>query len=196
MVNDRRFRADLYYRLNVFPIELPPLRDRAEDIPLLTRHFVQQFSRRFNKPIDGIPDHVMKALCLHDWPGNIRELQNVIERAVVMTSGRELQPPLSGLTQMAPVPSIHTDRTLAEMERAYIAETLRQTNWVVGGQDGAAARLGLPRTTLLSRMQKLGISRNAISSRATPITKPPGGDSTSGDEDWEPIAPSALGIPA
>ncbi len=159
MVDQRLFRADLYYRLNVFPIVLPPLRERIEDIPALVRHFVREFSSRMNKPIDEIPEHVMQALCLHDWPGNIRELQNFIERAVVMTEGRRLQPPLYQFTRLASKTTVQPGRTLAEAERFHITETLERTNWVVGGSAGAAAKLGLPRTTLIARMRKLGISR-------------------------------------
>jgi formate hydrogenlyase transcriptional activator len=156
MVDARLFRADLFYRLNVFPIMLPPLRERIEDIPALVHHFVREFAARMNKPIDEIPEQVMQAVCLHDWPGNIRELQNFIERAVVMTEGRILSqftPSLSKTTTLQP------GRTLAEAERFHITETLERTNWVVGGRAGAAARLGLPRTTLIARMRKLGISR-------------------------------------
>ena len=159
MVNERRFRADLYYRLNVFPITLPPLRDRREDLPLLVRHFVREFAERMNKEIDFVPEQVMEIIRQHDWPGNIRELQNFVERSVLLTEGRMLQPSLMELTQMAPPTPAHFGQTLAEMERVYIAETLKQTNWVVGGRDGAAAKLGLPRTTLISRMRKLGIPR-------------------------------------
>jgi formate hydrogenlyase transcriptional activator len=159
MVADRQFRADLYYRLNVFPIVLPPLRDRQEDIPLLVRQFVQEYAERLNKPIDDIPYSVMNSLRRYSWPGNIRELQNVIERAVLLTEGRELQCSPPGPTNRAPTPLPRPDHTLADMERSYITDTLRKTNWVVGGRSGAAARLGLPRTTLISRMRKLGISR-------------------------------------
>ena len=176
MVDERRFRADLYYRLNVFPIMLPALRDRAEDIPLLIQHFVREFAGRMNKQIDGVPEHVMDMLRQHDWPGNIRELQNFIERAVVMTEGRLLQPPLSGLTRVAPRAVSAPNRTLAELERVHIAETLRNTNWVVGGPAGAARKLGLPRTTLISRMQKLGILRERPASEVAidRISPPPG----------------------
>jgi formate hydrogenlyase transcriptional activator len=162
MVNERRFRTDLYYRLNVFPINLPPLRERIEDIALLVRHFVQEFSRRMNKTIDEIPDDVIDMLCFHDWPGNIRELQNFIERAVVMTEGRILHPPTTELTAMHSGNTTKPVRTLADAERIHITETLRKTNWVVGGRSGAAAQLGLPRTTLIARMRKLGISREAL----------------------------------
>jgi formate hydrogenlyase transcriptional activator len=158
MVDERRFRADLYYRLNVFPIMLPPLRDRTEDIPVLVRHFVSQFADRMNKTIDDIPGNVMDVLCRHDWPGNIRELQNVLERAVVLTEGSVLHPPLSDLKCLAQ-PAAQEARTLVEVERRYITETLQKANWVIGGRAGAAAKLGLPRTTLIARMRKLGITR-------------------------------------
>jgi formate hydrogenlyase transcriptional activator len=162
MVQEKKFRADLYYRLNVIPIMLPPLRERGEDIPLLIEHFVQVFAGRQGKSIDCIPDEVMDALRRYTWPGNIRELQNVVERAVIMTTGSVLSSPaLEPMTQedvdSAPVPA----RTLADAERAHITATLQGTNWVVGGQRGAAAQLGLPRTTLIARMQRLGISRSA-----------------------------------
>ncbi len=159
MVNERKFRADLYYRLNVFPMMLPALRDRTDDIPALARHFVRLFAARIHKQIDGIPEHVMDVLRQHDWPGNIRELQNFIERAVVMTDGPLLHPQLTELTRLAPVATQTPERTLAELERVYITETLQKVNWVVGGRSGAAAKLGLPRTTLIARMRKLGISR-------------------------------------
>jgi formate hydrogenlyase transcriptional activator len=154
MVRERKFRADLYYRLNVFPVTLPALRERRADIPLLAAHFVRKFAERQSKPVCHIPDNVMEALMGHDWPGNIRELQNFIERAVIMTTGTVLQPRLADLT---PQPSATAVRTLADAERAHIAETLRVTNGVVGGKSGAAARLGLPRTTLIARMQRLGL---------------------------------------
>src|SRR5580658_8688482 len=159
MVDERTFRADLYYRLNVFPIMLPTLRDRVDDIPALVRHFVRVFAARMHKQIDGIPEPVMDVLQRHDWPGNIRELQNFIERAVLMTDGPVLRPQLAELTQLAPVASAIPERTLAELERVHITETLQKVNWVVGGRGGAAAKLGLPRTTLIARMRKLGISR-------------------------------------
>jgi transcriptional regulator with GAF, ATPase, and Fis domain len=166
MVSDRQFRGDLYYRLNVFPIVLPPLRDRQDDIPHLVRHFVQEYASRLNKPIDSIPDSVMDSLRRHSWPGNIRELQNVIERAVLLTEGRELAFSFPAVTDVAPAQPPQPDHTLAEMERSYIEETLRKTNWVVGGRAGAAAKLGMPRTTLISRMRKLGISREYAWPRA------------------------------
>jgi formate hydrogenlyase transcriptional activator len=165
MVQEKQFRADLYYRLNVFPITLPPLRERREDIRALVEHFVRKFAREQGKTVDTIPDAVLAALENYDWPGNIRELQNVIERGVVMTSGCVL----SGLTARhlsggvsvavrAPVNAESAIKTLADAERAHIAATLRETNGVVGGPRGAAAQLGVPRTTLIARMQRLGIS--------------------------------------
>ena len=157
MVLDRRFRADLFYRLNVFPIALPPLRERTEDIPLLVRHFVSKFGRRMNKDFSYIPEEVMERLRLHDWPGNIRELQNYIERAMVMCSGPHLRFPADQLRRSAEIKKPGVVRTLAEAERDHITEVLREVKWVIGGRDGAAARLGMARTTLIYRMQKLGI---------------------------------------
>ena len=156
MVQEKKFRADLYYRLNVFPINLPPLRERDGDIPLLVSHFVRKFAERLGRTIDCIPDDVMGALQSHDWPGNIRELQNYIERAVIMTTGPELRPRLVELRMRTGSSEVHT---LADAERAHIVATLRETNWVVGGRSGAAARLGLPRTTLIARMQRLGLAK-------------------------------------
>ncbi len=161
MVQERRFRADLFYRLHVFPIALPPLRERADDIPSLVRHFVGKFAARMNRDIETIPELVMEAMTNYSWPGNIRELQNFIERAVILSPGRVLAAPLSdlkpGLKHFAESQTPAALHTLADAERAHILEVLRQVHWVVGGQRGAAARLGLPRTTLLHRMQKLGI---------------------------------------
>lgn len=162
MVRERRFRADLYYRLNVFPVQLPALRERREDIPILVRHFVREFSERMNKPVEEVPERVMDVLCGYAWPGNIRELQNVLQRAVLLTEGCELQVRLPERGQQAPSVVPAANRTLAEMERVHITETLERANWVVGGRQGAAAKLGLPRTTLLARMRKLGISRGAL----------------------------------
>jgi formate hydrogenlyase transcriptional activator len=159
MVQERSFRADLYYRLNVFPITLPPLRERKEDIPLLIEHFVQMFAHRQGKSIDRIPDDVMEVLKHYDWPGNIRELQNVMERAVIMTTGPALNQRATELItreiRSAPV------TTLVDAERAHIIATLRETNWIVGGPRGAAAKLGVARTTLIARMHRLGISRES-----------------------------------
>jgi len=159
MVKQHRFRADLYYRLNVFPITLPPLREREGDIPLLVAHFVRTFAERQGKSIEGIPDDVMEAFERYDWPGNIRELQNVIERSVILTKSVELQAPLAELTNKE-MPNGDVC-TLADADRAHILATLRKTNWIVGGRNGAAARLGLNRTTLIAKMRKLRISREA-----------------------------------
>jgi formate hydrogenlyase transcriptional activator len=157
MVEERKFRADLFYRLHVFPIPLPPLRERLDDIPALVRHFVRQFSERMNKEIDVIPEQAMEALLRHPWPGNIRELQNFIERAVILSNGRVLCAPLGDLNVQAQAPIRPAGQTLADAERSHILEVLREVDWVVGGRRGAAVRLGLPRTTLLHRMHKLGI---------------------------------------
>jgi formate hydrogenlyase transcriptional activator len=166
-MREKRFRADLYYRLNVFPITLPALRDRADDIPALIRHFVGVFAARMNRVVDHIPDQLMELLRSYHWPGNVRELQNFVERAVLMTPhGGALHPSLSELSGMISPHSKEDSRTLAQVERGYIAETLEKSNWVVGGRQGAAARLGLPRTTLISRMQKLGISRDFAANAA------------------------------
>jgi len=160
MVKRNEFRSDLYYRLNVFPILLPSLRERIEDIPLLVAHFVELFGRRMGKQIEHIPAEALSALSLYDWPGNIRELQNFIERSVILTAGSVLRPPLHELkksTATAPWAAI----TLEEAERNHICKTLQSTRWVVAGPDGAAVRLGIKRSTLYFRMQKLGISRSS-----------------------------------
>ena len=155
MVQQRAFRADLFYRLNVFPIQVPPLRERPDDIPLLVGHFVRRFAEHQGKCIEEIPDSAIDTLRHYAWPGNVRELQNVIERAVIATTGRTLQIPS---TDRRVHRLTSSSRTLAEVERDHIVATLQATNWVLGGWDGAAARLGLSRTTLISRMQRLGIS--------------------------------------
>jgi formate hydrogenlyase transcriptional activator len=167
LVNKKLFRPDLFYRLNVIPISLPPLRERVEDIAPLTEFFVAKFAARLNKPIDAVPDEVLAALKAHDWPGNIRELQNVIERAVLLSPGSVLRLPLD-LKRTVTQNSESTARTLADADREHILETLKQTDWMIGGQDGAANRLGLPRTTLVYKMRKLGIeSRRSSRVRAT-----------------------------
>jgi formate hydrogenlyase transcriptional activator len=158
LVAKKLFRADLFYRLNVIPIHLPPLRERVQDILPLTEFFVEKLSARLNKTIDSIPDEVMTVLQAHDWPGNIRELQNFIERAVLFSPGPVLRLPL-GLKQTVRQKSESTARTLAEADREHILETLEQANWRIGGPDGAANRLGLARTTLVYKMDKLGIER-------------------------------------
>jgi len=166
MVQERRFRADLFYRLHVFPIALPPLRERVNDISLLVTYFVQKFADRMNKGIEIIPEQVMEALKQHSWPGNIRELQNFIERAVILSPGRVLQAPLSDLKPLGSASTLTSPLTLADAERAHILEVLRQVDWVVGGRRGAAVRLGVPRTTLLHRMNKLGIVQQAARANA------------------------------
>ena len=160
LVGEGRFRADLYYRLNVFPIMIPPLRERSEDIGPLARHFARKFARRMNKGIDHIPEEVLSVLRIHDWPGNIRELQNVIERAVIVASGPVLHLPHFEARFLSKGNNSSVRRTLAEAEREHIAAALRDTGGVVGGREGAAAKLGVPRTTLLHRMHKLGVGRS------------------------------------
>jgi DNA-binding NtrC family response regulator len=157
-VAEKQFREDLYFRLNVFPIRIPPLRERAGDIPLLVRHFVDRYAQRMNKRIETIPEEVMAALCRHAWPGNIRELQNFIERAVILTPHSVLKIQANELQDSVPVPST-APNTLEDFEREHILQTLRETGGVIGGRNGAAAKLGLKRTTLFSKMEKLGISR-------------------------------------
>lgn len=161
MVEQNRFRSDLYYRLNVFPIHLPALRERKEDIPLLTRHFVKKYARGLNKRIEKIRHEDMEALTHYSWPGNVRELQNVIERSVILSVGALLH--LSPLTEMQEVSNTDApgSQTLREAERDYIVQALQKTDWVVGGPYGAAARLGVRRTTLLYKMRRLGIWRPA-----------------------------------
>jgi formate hydrogenlyase transcriptional activator len=158
MVKRNEFRSDLYYRLNVFPIPLPPLRARREDIPALVEHFVEIYARRMGKQIDQIPPETMSELTSYAWPGNIRELQNFIERSVILSSGTVLRAPLSSLKSAAAT-GAHEAVTLEEAERDHIRKILEQTRWVVSGPNGAAARLGIKRSTLYFRMQKLGISR-------------------------------------
>lgn len=165
MANDRQFRSDLFYRLNVFPIRVPALRERPEDIPVLVRHFVTQMSQRMRKCVDTIPVEVMKTLAAHPWRGNIRELRNFIERSVILTPGNVLTPPLEELSTVRSIAPVTLQRqtapahTLKEIEREHILLALRDTDWVIGGPTGAAARLGLKRTTLAAKIQKLGICR-------------------------------------
>ena len=158
MVKRSQFRNDLYYRLNVFPVPLPPLRARREDIPALVEHFIEIYARRMDKQIEHIPQETMSALIAYQWPGNIRELQNFIERSVILTSGNILCPPLASLRAAAETESLEAV-TLEDAERDHIRKILEQTRWVVAGPNGAAARLGIKRSTLYFRMQKLGISR-------------------------------------
>jgi len=182
LVAERKFRNDLYYRLNVFPIQIPPLRERPEDVPLLVRYFVQKFSRRQNKTVEYVPADVMDALVNYPWPGNVRELENFIERAVLLSRGNELRVPIAELKESspssaaflsapvefarpAPLPASHSvaaassTGTLDEAQRQHILRVLRQTRWRIAGPNGAAAILGMKRTTLQARMRKLGISR-------------------------------------
>jgi formate hydrogenlyase transcriptional activator len=171
MVSEQKFRSDLFFRLNVFPVNVPPLRERQEDIPLLVRHFTQQFSRRMKKVMETIPSAAMDALCRYHWPGNIRELQNVIERAVIISAGPALSvdvadlkfPKVSHPEERAAAPNSTPNgglhNLLEETERQQILQTLKQCNWVVAGPNGAAARLGMNRSTLQVRIRRLGISR-------------------------------------
>ena len=158
MVRNGEFRSDLYFRLNVFPVQLPPLRERREDIPALVAHFVELLGRRVGRQIDHIPEETMLDLCSYDWPGNIRELQNLIERALILSEDGVLPNPL--LTVGAQHTGVVlTPTTLMDSERALILRTLEAAGWVIGGRDGAASRLGLKRTTLIYKMQRHGISR-------------------------------------
>ena len=166
MVGEKQFREDLYFRLNVFPIRIPPLRERVGDIPLLVRHYMNKYAQRMNKRIETIPEEAMAALCRYSWPGNIRELQNFIERAVILTPGSVLQIQTNELQLSGPIGTTVAG-TLEDVERERILEALRETDAVIGGEKGAAARLGLKRTTLLSKMQKLGISRDTKYSSVT-----------------------------
>jgi len=156
MIGERQFRTDLYYRLSVFPISVPPLRERTDDIPKLVRYFTQKYSRLMNKSVENIPSDAMEALVRYAWPGNVRELENLIERAVILSRGATLQIPL---TEIRAAPETATPLTLEEAERDHIRRVLEKSQWVVGGPSGAAARLGMKRTTLQSKMKKLGISR-------------------------------------
>jgi formate hydrogenlyase transcriptional activator len=161
MVNERQFRADLFYRLNVFPIELPPLRNRPEDISLLVHHFAAHYAARMRKRITAISEEFMAALARQSWPGNVRELQNFIERSVILSTGVVLSGSPPTLTHAIPDGSkwseASTPVTLEQAERLHILDTLQQTDGLVGGRNGAAARLGVPRTTLISKMKRLGI---------------------------------------
>lgn len=159
MVEEQEFRSDLYYRLKVFPVTVPPLRDRAEDIPLLVRHFAQKFAQRMKKRIETIPSEAMKALQAYHWPGNVRELENFIERAVILTQGQDLFVSIGELKRLPSHTTNSGTTTLEHAEREHILKALHKTNWTIGGPAGAAAKLGMKRTTLQSKMQKLGISR-------------------------------------
>jgi formate hydrogenlyase transcriptional activator len=171
MVSEQKFRSDLFFRLNVFPINIPPLWEHPDDIPVLVRHFAQQFSRRMNKMIETIPSATMEALCRYHWPGNIRELQNVLERAIILSKGPVLCVDVADLKPYkvhhpgdeAATPKSPTDRPirniLEEAERQHVLKALQRCNWVVAGPNGAAAHLGMKRSTLQLRIHKLGITR-------------------------------------
>jgi formate hydrogenlyase transcriptional activator len=164
MVANKEFRSDLYYRLNVFPIQLPPLRERPDDIPLLAKAFTSKISRRLGRQIDSIPAHTLRTLSEMPWPGNVRELENVIERAVLLTSGTVLQFSLPEMASLPPMlPKVSAEVPLeGEDEIQQIIRILKETNGVVSGPKGAAQRLGLKRTTLLSRMKRLGIEKDLL----------------------------------
>ena len=176
MVARNGFRSDLYYRLNVFPIELPPLRERRKDIPELISHFVRDFARRMGRPMLYIPPETMAAFTSYSWPGNVRELQNLIERAVIRSNDGVLPNPLpqldsTSVSSMKPATFNCRSGTLRDCMRSLILRTLDDTGWMIGGPDGAAARLGLPRTSLISKMKKLGISRPKIRSITSVIAE-------------------------
>lgn len=158
MVEAKQFRGDLYYRLNVFPVTMPPLRDRREDIPTLVRYFTQHYAGRMKKNIQAVPAKTLEILSSYTWPGNVRELENLVERSVILTQGTDLQVPLSEL-QTTNESTVSSMTALEEAERDHILRALQETKWVVGGAAGAAARLGVKRTTLQSKMQKFGITR-------------------------------------
>jgi formate hydrogenlyase transcriptional activator len=168
LADEQKFRQDLFYLLNVFPITVPPLRDRREDIPMLVRHFAQQFARRMKKNVENISSETMEALTQYDWPGNIRELQNLIERAVILSTRPTLDVPVAALNGRKSTaaaggrqPRGVEAETLADADRRHIVAALERTNWVIAGPNGAAARLGIKRSTLQFRMRKLGIVRPA-----------------------------------
>jgi transcriptional regulator with GAF, ATPase, and Fis domain len=171
MVDRGEFRSDLYYRLNVFPVLLPPLRERHEDIPALVAHFVEIYGRRMGRQIDHIPPETMSALMSYEWPGNVRELQNLMERAVILSNDGVLPNPLSTAVSVA-VKASPAATTLTDLERVLILRTLESVGWVIGGAKGAATKLGVKRTTLIYKMQKLGISR--ASDQPSPGTMTPG----------------------
>jgi formate hydrogenlyase transcriptional activator len=174
MVAKKEFRSDLYYRLNVFPVVLPPLRERREDIPQLAAHFVEVFARRMGKRIDHIPQDILDAFISYSWPGNVRELQNLIERAVILSNNGVLPNPLPRKNPVTVTPS---ESTFRDSTRALILHALREAGWVIGGSHGAAARLGLKRTTLIAKMKKLRISRPVDQTETTDL-----GENVEGEE--------------
>lgn len=157
MCEDGEFRSDLFYRLHVFPLPVPPLRDRREDIPILVRHYVDKYARRMNRRVESIPSHAMEVFANYPWPGNVRELQNFIERAVILSPGSVLRPPLAELKQATVQAPSSKLSSLEEVEREHVLRAIRESNWVIGGPNGAAARLGMKRTTLAYRIRKLNI---------------------------------------
>jgi transcriptional regulator with GAF, ATPase, and Fis domain len=164
MTSRGEFRSDLYYRLNVFPVVLPPLRERHEDIPALVNHFAEMFGRRMDKRIEHVPEETMLALSSYQWPGNVRELQNLIERAVILSDDGVLPNPLPTAATQSAIGLPAAATTLKDSERNLILHTLEAVGWVMGGRKGAASRLGLKRTTLIHKMKKLGISRPQLES--------------------------------
>jgi len=165
MVENKEFRADLFYRLSVFPVCMPPLRERSEDIPELTRHFISKYASSMNKSVEEIPEETMEAMLAYDWPGNVRQLQNFIEHGVIVSRGSIFEAPLSQLrSQKNNVPK--NSKTLEDATRDHVLQILEETQWVVGGRNGAAARLGVARTTLIAKMRRLGIEFAADEARA------------------------------
>jgi transcriptional regulator with GAF, ATPase, and Fis domain len=164
MIHKREFRADLFYRLSVFPIELPPLRDRPEDLRLLVCHFARDYAARMHKRITAISEEFMATIARHSWPGNIRELQNFVERSVILSTGNVLN---GSLPELICTVSLAGSVTLKDAERSHILQILQETEGLIGGREGAAARLGLPRTTLIAKMKRLGIDRGQSS--ASPL---------------------------
>ena len=166
MVVEKQFRSDLYFRLNVFPVSVPPLRERREDIPLLVKAFVRDCVGRMNRMVDTIPEDTMKALTRYDWPGNVRELQNFIERAVILSPGKVLRAPIESLNWSEQI-NVAEPKTLAEAESSHILRAIQEADWVIGGPKGAAKRLGLKRTTLIGKMNRLGLSRSMEATAAS-----------------------------
>ena len=164
MASRGEFRTDLYYRLNVFPVALPPLRERREDIPALVNHFAEMFGRRMGRQIEHIPEETMIALSSYAWPGNVRELQNLVERAVILSDDGVLPNPLPTTATQSVTGSPAATTTLKDSERNLILHTLESVGWVIGGQKGAASKLGLKRTTLIHKMKKLRIARPHLES--------------------------------